>query len=139
MLEGPWPNRTRLWTFAGLLIAVVACGGGQAPAGPTGPSAAAAAGAAAALANRAPVGEGFFVLVVQCRPKGDKRAHFEVVPATGSGTPLQLRCKGQGDLHGAGPWVVRPKSDTDQGYVCSPSPITLTEDKPKKNHVVCRH
>ena len=36
-----------------------------------------------------------------------------------------------------GPWIVQPMADNDEGYVCSPSPVKLKQDKPK-NRVVCR-
>jgi hypothetical protein len=122
--------------FAGLLGA--SCGAGAPPLEPT--SAAPAPGGAASAGNVATIqGEGFYILALQCEPKGKgtKRDHFEVAPVSGSAPPLQLRCKGQGDLKGPGPWIVRPMSDTDQSYVCTPSPVRLKEDK-KKNRVVCR-
>jgi hypothetical protein len=135
----------RLRAAAVVLLAGVvgaSCGAGAPPLEPTSPAPARSAGATGATAagNAATAhGEGFYILAVQCEPKGNKtkRDHFEVTPVTGNSPPLQLRCKGQGDLHGPGPWLVRPKSDTDQSYVCTPSPVTLKEDK-KKNRVVCR-
>ena len=132
----------RLRAAAAALIAGVAgasCGSGARPLEPTSAATAPPAAAAASVSGATAQGEGLFILVVQCEPKakGIKRDHFEVTPAAGSAPPVQLRCKGQGDLHGPGPWLVRPKSDTDQSYVCSPSPVTLKEDK-QKNRVVCR-
>ena len=120
------------------VAACVSCGGrGGAPLAPTD------AVATNSLRSASPSGQdvtaatdGFWVLVVQCQPKGNKRAHFEVVPASGSAPPVQLRCKGQADMQGPGPWIVRPMADTDQGWACQPSPITVKE-KRKKNRVVC--
>jgi hypothetical protein len=117
------------------VAASVSCGGSEQPLAPTAPAATsplrAAAGPDVAAAT-----DGFYILVVQCQPKGNKRAHFEVLPASGSAPPVQLRCKGQADMRGPGPWIVRPMADTDQSYVCDPSPITVKE-KRKKNRVVC--
>jgi len=124
-----------------LLAGVVgaSCGAGAPPLEPTSAAPAPSARATVASNGAGAQGEGFYILVLQCEPKekGTKRDHFEVTPVTGSAPPVQLRCKGQGDLHGPGPWLVRPKSDTDQSYVCAPSPVTLKEDK-KRNRVVCR-
>jgi hypothetical protein len=52
------------------------------------------------------------LLTINCEPKGDKKAHFLVTPATGDAAPIQLRCKGVADVGGPGPWVVRPADDT---------------------------
>ena len=122
--------------LAAAVAACVSCGGGEQPLAPSDP-------ATSSSLRRGPEGQdvtattdGFYVLVVQCQPKGNKRAHFEVVPANGSAPPVQLRCKGQADMRGAGPWIVRPMADTGQGWACQPSPITVKE-KRKKNRVVC--
>lgn len=119
-----------------LLLVCAGCGGDQ-PLAPT--SAPATVTSTVPPSGSAPSAsaDGFFILVVQCQPKekGEQRDHFAVTPVSG-GASLQLRCKGQGDLRGPGPFFVRPMADTDQSYHCSPNPITLKERK-QKNRVVC--
>lgn len=95
-------------------------------------------GDASAFGKRKPTEPGeFYLLTINCEPKGDKRAHFLVMPASGGAAPIQLRCKGVADVKGPGPFVVRPADDTaDKGYSCDPSPIKVKLEKPL-NRVTC--
>jgi hypothetical protein len=122
----------RAFAAATLLLVCWGCDGS--PSSPT--SATAPAGAAATRTGSVsteaakPKGDGF-TMHVACEPKakGDKRDHFEVTPV-GGGAGIQVRCKGYVDLKQAGSFVVTPMSDTDQGFVCQPSPATVTAKKP---------
>ena len=120
------------------MVASLSCGRDERPVAITGASTAEVDGDASALGKRKPIEVGeFYLLTVQCEPKGDKRAHFLVTPARGDGAPIQLRCKGVADVGGPGPWVVRPADDTaDKGYACDPSPIKAKLEKPL-NRVTC--
>ena len=122
-----------------LVLGTWSCGGSDTPLAPTALPAAASSSAARTSGSSGGVhstAEDFYILVVQCQPKGDKRAHFEVAPAAGGGPTFQLRCKGMADVRGPGPWSVRPMADTDASYRCSPAPITVKLKK-EKNRVVC--
>jgi hypothetical protein len=113
------------------LVTCFGCGSSSSsPTAATAPAAALPATANGTVTSQAKTPSDGFTMHVVCEPKakGDKRDHFEVTPA-GGGPGIQVRCKGYVDLKQAGSFVVAPMADTDQGYVCSPRPATVTAKK----------